>query len=52
MTAAMLASYNLILKRGRFYQVQPFPRSYRKGKAQDCYGNSSKLVMLQEGLTY
>jgi hypothetical protein len=52
MTRAMLASYDLVLKRGRFYQTQPFPKGYRRGKAQDCYGNSSKLAMFKEGLTY
>ena len=52
MTRAMLASYNLILNRGRFFQPQPFPKGYRRGKAQDCYGNSSKLAMFKVGLTY
>ena len=48
----MLASYDLVLKRGRFFQAQPFPKGYRRGKAQDCYGNSSKLAMFKPGLTY
>ena len=52
MTRAMLASYNLVLKRGRFFETQPFPKGYRRGKAQDCYGNSSKLAMFKPGLTY
>lgn len=52
MTRAMLASYDLILKRGRFFRPQPFPKGYRRGKAQDCYGNSSKLAMFKPGLTY
>ena len=52
MTRAMLASYDLILNRGRFYQTQPFPKGYRRGKAQDCYGNSSKLARFKPGLTY
>lgn len=52
MTRAMLASYDLILNRGRFFQPQPFPKGYRRGKAQDCYGNSSKLAMSKPGLTY
>ncbi len=47
MTRAMLASYDLVLNRGRFYQPQPFPKGYRRGKAQDCYGNSSKLAKVR-----
>jgi hypothetical protein len=38
MTKAILASYNLLLNRGQFYQLQPFPKGFRRGKAQDCYG--------------
>jgi len=52
MTRGILLSYDLVLKRGRFFQAQPFPKGYRRGKAQDCYGNSSKLAMFKLGLTY
>lgn len=52
MTRGMLAGYDLILNQGRFFPPQPFPKGYRRGKAQNCYGNSSKLAMFKPGLTY
>jgi hypothetical protein len=44
--------YDFFLKRGVFFRPQPLPKGYRLGKAKECYGNSYKLAMRKEGLTY
>ena len=44
--------YDFYLQRGRFFQTQPMPKGYRRGKAQHCYHNSFKLNKTREGLTY
>ena len=48
----MLWRYEFFLERGQFFQAQPLPKGFRRGKAKHCYGNSFDLTLKKEGLTY
>jgi hypothetical protein len=48
----MFLRYDFFLQRGRFFQTQPMPMGYRRGKAQHCYRNSFMLTNTKEGFTY
>ena len=48
----MLALYDHYLQLGRFFRPQPLPRGYRRGKANQCYGNAFDLAVRTAGLTY
>jgi hypothetical protein len=44
--------YDHILTHGRFYEPQPLPRGFRRGKVNQCYHNACKLATFRAGLTY
>jgi hypothetical protein len=44
--------YDHCLTRGRFYQAQPLPKGYRRGRPKQCYGNSANLALMEDNLTY
>lgn len=44
--------YDYYLTHGRFFLPQPLPKGFRRGRAKQCYHNSSRLSVFKEGLTY
>jgi hypothetical protein len=48
----ILLRYDLLLRRGRFFEPQPLPRGYRRRRAQLCFSNSVRLAQSRSGLTY
>lgn len=47
----MVDLHTLVIERGRFFTPQHRPKTYRKGKAKNCFGNSFRLATTT-GLAY
>ena len=48
----MILKYEFLIHRGRFFESQPLPKGFKRKKAKECYSNSFKLTLSQNGLAY
>jgi hypothetical protein len=48
----MLMRCDFLLQRGQFYQAQPLPKGFRRGRAKQCYDNSFNLTRKKAELSY